>query len=173
MPTEKKERKIQAIQDKFQQANALVLTDYRGLTANEMNEMREKFTKEDVDYRVVKNTLATIAAEQAGFDEDLGNFFQGPTAVAIGYDDPVLPFRLSAEVEDDYDNFTNKGGLLEGEVIDYEEFQEISQLSSREDLLSQVAVAFQAPLRKLAVALNAKVEQLANVLDQAKDQKSE
>lgn len=171
MPTQKKKETVEKLHDQFSRAQSLVLSDYRGLTGSEMTEMREYFTKKGVNYQVVKNTLASIAAEDAGLEE-LGDLIQGPTGIAISYDDPVLPFRISKECEEEFGDFSNKGGILEGEIVGPAEVEDISRLSSRKDLYGQVAVAFQAPIQKLARTLNAKLLELINVLNQVKEQSS-
>ncbi|MBS3812317.1 50S ribosomal protein L10 [Candidatus Bipolaricaulota bacterium] len=172
MPTELKEKEVQKLQEKFESAVGIVLTDYRGLTANEMNSMRELFTKKGVEYKVVKNTLAAIAAEEAGF-EGLSEQFEGPTGMAVGYDDPVLPFKISTDTADEYDHFTARGGVIEGDLVRPEEVDSISKLSSKDELLSQVAVGLKSPIRKLAYVLKAAVKDLAVVLKQLEEKKEE
>ncbi len=84
MPTQAKIDEVARLKEKFESAASLVLADYRGLTANEMVELREKFTKEGLEYRVVKDTLARIAANDAGI-EGLAELFDGPISVALAY----------------------------------------------------------------------------------------
>jgi len=170
MATEEKKAKIEELKDKFQRCKGLVVSDFRGLDANEMNQLRQNFTKEDIEYRVAKNTLARIAAEEAGF-EGMEDVLQGPSGIAIGYDDPVLPFKISKDCENDFSDYDNKGGVLEGEVVLAEEVEAISQFSSRDDLLAQVARAFNGPIQQLAFVLKAKLQELVSVLNQVKDGK--
>ncbi|MCK5245617.1 50S ribosomal protein L10, partial [Candidatus Bipolaricaulota bacterium] len=93
MPTQAKIDEVARLKEKFESAASLVLADYRGLTANEMVELREKFTKEGLEYRVVKDTLARIAANDAGI-EGLAELFDGPISVALAYEDPAIAFKL-------------------------------------------------------------------------------
>ncbi len=82
MPTQVKEDEVARLAERFEKAVSLVLADYRGLDANEMVALRERFTKQGLEYRVVKNTLARIAARQAGL-EAFADLFSGPVSVAI------------------------------------------------------------------------------------------
>ncbi len=172
MVTEAKEEDVQELKEKFEEANSLTLSDYRGLSANEMVDLRERFTKKGVDYRVVKNTLASIAAREAEL-EDLSEDFQGPIGVAIGYDDAVLPFKIAKECQEEFDDFDSKCGVLEGQLVPTEQMEEIAKLSSREELLAQVATALKAPIRELAFVLKAKIKELVAVLDQVAESRSE
>lgn len=172
MVTEPKKQEVEELKDKFDRAQGLVLSDYRGISATDLTELREAFTKEEIEYRVVKNTLAAIAAEQAGL-EDLSETFEGPIAMAVGYDDPVLPFKISSQVQKEYDAFSLKGGMIEGDLVRSEEIETISELSSREELLANIAVGLKSPVQKLAYLLKAKLKDLAVVLDQLREQKEE
>jgi len=172
MVTEAKEAEVEELREKFEDAKGIVLSDYRGITANDMVEMREAFTKEGIEYRVVKNTLAAIAAEQAGLDE-LPQLLDGPIAVAVGYDDPVLPFKVTKDTEKKYDHFTARGGMIEGDLVEPEEIEAISSLSSKEELLANLAMGLKSPVQKLAYVLKAKIKDLTVVLDQVREAKEE
>lgn len=172
MVTEAKEKEVEELRDKFEDAEGIVLSDYRGIAANDMVEMRETFTKEGIEYRVVKNTLAAIAAEEAGLDE-LPQLLDGPIAIAVGYEDPVLPFKITKDTEKNYDNFTAKGGMIEGDLVEADEIEAISSLSSKEELLANLAMGLKSPVQKLAYVLKAKLKDLALVLDQVREAKEE
>ncbi len=172
MPTQSKKQEVEELKKKLENAAGIVLSDYRGLSANEMNSMRELFTKKGVEYRVIKNTLAAIAAEELGFEE-LSELFEGPTGIAMGYEDPVLPFKISFDTEHEYDVFANKGGIIEGDFVGPGEIENISQLSSKGELLAQVAIGLKSPLQQLAYALKVKVRDLALVLNEVKKGKEE
>jgi len=172
MVTEAKEEAVKELKEKFEKAEGVVLSNYRGISANDMVELRESFTKEGIEYRVVKNTLASIAAEQAGL-EGLPELLEGPIAVAVGYDDPVLPFKITSDTADKYDAFSAKGGVIEGDMVAPEEIEAISKLSSKEELLANFATGLKSPIRKLAFVLKAKVKDLGVVLDQVLKAKEE
>jgi len=172
MVTEAKEAEVEQLKEKFEKAQGVVLSDYRGISANDMVELRESFTKEGIEYRVVKNTLAAIAAEEAGL-EGLPELLEGPIAIAVGYDDPVLPFKITSDTANKYDAFSAKGGVIEGDVVEPDEIETISKLSSKEELLASFAAGLKSPVRKLAFLLKAKVRDLTVVLDQVIKEKEE
>lgn len=173
MPTQVKIDEVARLTEKFSKATAVVLADYRGLTANEMVELREKFTKQGLDYRVVKDTLARIAAREAGL-EGLSELFKGPIGVAIAYDDPALAFKLSDECRKTYaPKYTLKGGVFEGSVVPESEVAKYANLPSRQELLAKLAFVLAGPMRSLAVVLNAQVKQLAVVLNEVKNKRAD
>jgi len=173
MPTQAKIEQVARLKEKFAQASSLVLADYRGLTANEMVELRERFTKNGLEFRVVKDTLARIAAQKAGLD-GLAELFTGPVGVAIGYDDPVLAFKLSEECRKAYaPNYTLKGGVFQGEIVREQEVARYATLPSREELLAKLAMLLQSPMRALAVVLKAKIRELAVVLNEVRIKREE
>ena len=96
MSREKKTQTIDKLQESFSKCSVAVLTDYRGLSAPEMTVLRRRLRQSGVEYKVVKNTLARFAAERAG-RHDLVDFFEGPVAIAFGYDDIVEPAKALAD----------------------------------------------------------------------------
>lgn len=172
MVTEAKKETVEELREKFESASSLALSDYHGLTANEMIELRERFTKKEIDYRVVKNTLASIAAQEAKLEE-MSDFFEGPVGVAIGYEDPVLSFKVAEKCEEEFDAFESICGVLEKQLVPLEQMEEIAKLSSKEELHAQLALALQAPIRKLAFVLQAKIKELAVVLDRVARSRSD
>ena len=168
MPAEAKIEEVARLKEKFEQAASMVLADYRGLSANEMVELRERFTRVGLEFRVVKDTLARIAAEQAGLS-DLAGLFAGPIGVAIGYDDPVLAFKLCEECRKVYSpHYTLRGGVFEGEVISEGEVERYATLPSREQLLAKCVMLLASPTRGLATVLQAKLRELATAINEVR-----
>jgi len=173
MPTQAKIEEVERLKEKLERAVSLVLADYRGLTACEMVELRERFTKEGLEYRVVKDTLARIAATETGID-GLAEMFAGPIAVALGYDDPAVPFRLSEECRKKYaPHYELRGGLFEGALVLEAEVKRYASLPSREELLAKLAMLLSSPMRALAVMLQAKIRELAVVLSEIAKQRGQ
>ena len=173
MPTQAKIDEVARLKEKFESAVSLVLADYRGVNANEMVELREKFTKEGLEYRVVKDTLARIAAEQAGI-EGLSDLFEGPIGIALAYDDPAIAFKLSDECRKTYSpNYTLKGGVFEGAVVPEDEVAKYAALPTREELLTKLAYLLASPMRMMAFMLQAKIRELAVVLNEVKKQRED
>ena len=161
---EEKAQIIDSLQEIFSKCSVGVLTDYRGLTAAEMTELRRKLREANVEYRVVKNTLARFAAERAGKDE-LVSFFEGPVAIAFGYGDITEPPKaLAAYIEDADVEMTLKGGFLPDRMLSLEEIETLSKLPSREILLAQVVGGIQSPISALVGCLGAPMSGLVGVL---------
>ena len=96
MSREKKTQIIDSLQEAFSKCSISILTDYRGLTTPEMTTLRRRLQESGIEYRVVKNTLARFAAERAG-KNDLISSFEGPIAIAFGYDDISTPAKVLAD----------------------------------------------------------------------------
>lgn len=158
MATPQKAEQVKELEQRFHDAQALVLTDFRGIGANEMVELRKKLKSDHLEYRVVKNRLALIAADQAGLALD--SLLEGPTAICFGYDDPVRAFKRSVEVRDSFPAFRIKGGVSEGQLLDAKEAEALAKIPSREVLLAQVGVALRGPIQHLTVGLNGLLQQL-------------
>jgi large subunit ribosomal protein L10 len=168
LPKARKEQKAEQVEllvDKLRKAKVAVLTDYRGLTVVQLQELRGKLRTGDVEYRVVKNTLARRAADAAGV-KDLEPELEGPVAIAFGYDDLSVPSKLINEwVRATRLKLDIKGGLVEGRVFTPEQVRQLADMPSRETLLSQLAGTIQSPVAKLAGALQSPLSMLAGALE--------
>lgn len=155
---------IDGLKGKFAKAKAVVFTDYKGMTVAELTELRRLLRKSSLDYSVVKNTLAKIAAR----DTDVAvahDVFTGPIGIAIGYDDPVLVLKKVLEFAKTNDKLQVRGAVVEGKFCEQKEVKEIAELPPREILLSMLAGALQAPLSKMAGALSATVSGFAYAVE--------
>src|SRR5437899_1192095 len=142
-----------------------LLTDYRGLTVTQLQELRGKLRTGDVEYRVVKNTLARRAADAAGV-ADLKAELEGPVAIAFGYDDLSLPSKLINEfVRTTRLKLDVKGGLVEGRVFSPDQVKQLADLPSRDSLLAQLLGTLQSPVAQLVGIMQTPVQQLLGVLD--------
>jgi large subunit ribosomal protein L10 len=167
---EEKGQVIADLKEKFSRAKAVVFTDYKGMTVAELTELRRLLKKSSLDYRVVKNTLAKIAAQ----DTDVmaaERVFKGPIGIAVGYDDPVLVVKKVLEFAKTNEKIQVRGAVVEGRLCEPAEVKEIADLPSREVLLSMVAGAFQAPLSKMAGALSATVSSFAYAVQALQNKK--
>ena len=164
MPTPKKAEAIEEISGKLKQAKALVITDYRGLTVAQLQDLRRKLRAANIDYVVVKNTLARRAADENGLQE-LKTQLVGPVGMAIGYDDPVA----AARVVNDYIRQTRRlviqSGLLGKQVLTADGVRQLADLPSREVLLGQLAGTLNHSVAQLAGAMQGAINKLANGLE--------
>jgi len=167
-----KEAKVSEVQQKFTMAKSVILADYRGLNVMEVTELRKKLREAGVEYRVVKNTLTSRAAKAANID-GLDQLLSGPTALAFGIEDVVVPAKILAEFAKDHKKLELKGGVLEGKVIDLAAVNELANLPSREALLGQLAGMLQAPIRGLVTVLSGPLRNLTYAVEAVRKQKAE
>ena len=159
-----KEKMVSEIKEKLERSSALVLTDYRGLTVAEVTDLRRQLREEGVEFKVLKNTLIKRAANELGYDE-LEPFLQGPTAIAFGYEDPVLPASIIFKFAKSTGKLEIKAGMLSGEVILVADVNNLASLPSKEVLLSQVLSVFQSPLVGVTSVLQANLRSFVSVLN--------
>jgi len=161
---EKKAVIIDQIQEGLSKCSVGILTDYRGLSASEINDLRRKLEESGIEYRVVKNTLARFAAERAGKDE-LVSFFQGPVAIAFGYGDITEPARALAEyTRSSKTSLSIKGGFFGDRVLTSEDVVTLSTLPSREILLAKIIGGMQSPVYALLNCLTNPMRGLVGTL---------
>jgi large subunit ribosomal protein L10 len=166
MPKPEKIEAVETLKARFSAAKGIILADFTGLTVAEANDLRRKCRESEVEYRVVKNTLARIAAHETELEE-LEGFFQGPIAVALSETDSVAPARVLAEFRKTVQKPVFIGGFLEGRVYAPEELRRIAALPPREGLLAQVIGAIQAPMGQIVWTLEGLMRNLVSILDQA------
>jgi large subunit ribosomal protein L10 len=172
MPTEKKAKVIDNLEQLFSRCTVGILTDYRGLSALGMIELRRRLREAGVEYRVVKNTLARIAAQRVG-REELVSLFDGPVAIAFGYGDIVEPAKVLAEyIQATKSAMSIRGGFLPERLLTLDEVTTLSALPSREALIARVLAEVQRPLVALVGYLSAPMQGMAGVL-QARIQQME
>jgi len=171
MARPEKEAVVKELTDKFSSAKSLVITDYLGLNVAEMTELRKQLREAGVEFKVVKNTLATIAANEVEMN-NMTEFFSGPTAIAFGEDDAVSPAKILVDFAKDHEVVEIKAGLLDGELISKDKVNSLAEIPSREVLLAQAFAGMKAPLNGLVNVLQGNIRGLVQVLGQIKDQKA-
>lgn len=150
---EEKKAKVKEIKDRIDRAQAVIFADYRGLTVEEDTELRRKFREAGVEYKVLKNTLTSIAAKESGIDID--KFLAGPTSFAFGYDDPTAPARILNDFSKDHKKLELKGGLVQGQIFDAAKVKELAAIPPREVLIAKLLGSIKSPLSKFAYLVNA------------------
>jgi len=170
--TAEKEAVVAELNDKFKEAKSMVITDYIGLDVAEMTELRNKLRDAGVDYKVVKNTLAIIAADKADINKELIDYFKGPTAIAFGMEDVISPAKVLVDFEDEYDIFEIKAGYLNEEVIDRKKVISLSKVPSKEELLGKTFAGMKAPITGLVNVLQSNLRNVVQVLNQIKEEKA-
>ncbi|OFS17765.1 MULTISPECIES: 50S ribosomal protein L10 [Corynebacterium] len=161
---------LQELKARFEEADATVLTEYRGLSVVETTELRRALGQ-DVTYSVAKNTLLKLAAKEAGVEID-ESLLTGPTAVAFIKGEAVDAAKAMKDFGKDHDAFVVKGGNMDGAALSAEQVMAIADLDNRETTLAKLAGALQGSLAKAAGLFNApasQVARLAAALQEKKD----
>ncbi len=162
---------VEELSDKFSQAESLVITDYVGLNVAEMTELRRRLREAGVEYKVVKNTLARIAADRMELD-NVDEYFVGPTAIAFGIEDVVSPAKVLVDFAKEHEVLDIKAGYLNGEIIDIEEVESLAEIPSREELLAKAFAGMKAPITGLVNVLQGNIRNFVQVLNQIKEEKA-
>jgi large subunit ribosomal protein L10 len=182
MKLDKKKEIAEELHEKFAKSQIVIVTDYKGLDVMTMNDLRRKLRSaspppEDgeggpgIEYRVVKNSLLVRASEdtEASLIKDK---FKGPVAVAMGYDDPVTPAKVLTDFAKENEKLEIKGGVMKGKVLDLNAIKRLSDLPSREVLLSQALSAMNGVPTSFVRVLTGTLQQLFNVLQALQEQKN-
>lgn len=162
---EEKTRTVDELAKKLAEAKSAILTDFKGLDVQKMSRLRGLLREENVEYRVVKNTLTRRAAAAAGVLE-LQKHLEGPTALAFSYDDAVIAAKKLVEFAQENRVLKIKAGLVEGRLVNGKDITELAKLPPKPVLLGMVAGGLLAPVSRLAYAFGAPLSGFANALSQ-------
>jgi large subunit ribosomal protein L10 len=169
MPTEAKRESVAELKEILSGSRTLIVSEYRGLTVKEIAEIRRALSKQDVTYRVVKNRLMRIAAQDT-IGEALSPLLIGPTAIAFGNDESATA-KAVIDATRPYRVVTITGAVLGDRAISADGVKSLASLPSREVLLAKLAGGMQAPIGTLAGLLTANIRNLGYALAQVRDQK--
>ena len=167
---EEKAKTIEEIKENLSGSSSAVLIDYKGLTVEEVTELRKEFRENGVHYKVYKNTLMQIAARQLHM-EDLIPHLKGQTAIAFGTEDPVAPAKILSKNMEKLNKMEFKVGLVDGKVISVDEIKTLAELPSREELLARMLRSMNAPVSGLVTVLSGTIRSLVYALNAVKEKK--
>ncbi|SEP47586.1 50S ribosomal protein L10 [Propionispora vibrioides] len=170
--TSEKKALVAELAEKLQNTKGAVLTNYRGLNVAQDTNLRRKLREAGVEYRVVKNTMTRIAANEVGI-QGMDAYLEGPTAIAISSTDPVAPAKVISDFikENKLQALEIKAGLVEGKVIDAAGVKALASLPSREVLIAQVLAGMQSPIVGLVNVLHGNIRNLVYTLEAVRKQK--
>ena len=164
MSKERKGEQVNQLAEKLSRSSIILATDYRGLSVAEMTELRRQLRRQGAEYRVVKNTLTSLAAEKVG-KRDLCAWLKGPTALALGSGDAVALAKALIDYQRSTKTpLTIKGGMLDGQVLSAAEIVTIAFLPSREVLIIKLIGTVYGPIYGLVYVLSAELRGLLGVL---------
>ena len=169
MPTQVKVAAVEDLKGRLRGAKTVVLTEYRGLTVQQLSALRKQLRAVSAQYKVVKNRLARLAVSASEL-EPLGSHLRGPTGLIVSRKDPVAVAKVLAVFTRTNQALTVKAGYVDGQLLEPNGLKALADLPSREALRSQLVGALQGPLAQLVGLLTAPQRELVYVLAQrAKD----
>ena len=153
-----KSQVVAEIVEKLQKSSSTIVVDYKGLTVEEVTELRKKMREAGVEYKVYKNTLVRRAAKEVGIEEFNNELLVGTNAIAFGYDDPIAPARVIKEFMEAHPKMQLKMGVVEGEFYNESQIVEFANIPSREVLLAKLLGSLKAPMSNFVYLLDALVK---------------
>lgn len=170
MPTDKKIKIVEEYKNLIEGCKAVFITDFIGLTVEEISMVRRKLDDANAKYKVVKNTLFKIASKDSMIEEITENLV-GTNGAVFVQDDPVIVAKTLNEIIKEYNNFKYKTGILEGKIISEEQLEALAKLPSKEVLQAQMLALFVAPATNMVNLLAATPRNFLNLLNAYKNQK--
>lgn len=158
---------VEEITNRFRDSNAAVVTAYTGLTVAQLKDLRRSLG-ENAQYRVVKNTLTKIAANEAGINE-LDEYFTGSSAVAFVTGDPVEAAKGLRDFAKDHPALVIKGGIVDGGAMSAAELNKLADVEPREVLLAKLAGGMKASMAKAAATFQAPLTKMVRTADALRD----
>jgi len=161
---------VAELADKFRESSAVVLTEYRGLSVAQLKQLRTAL-RGNATYAVVKNTLSSIAAKEAGV-EGLTDQLAGPSAIAFVDGDPVAVAKGMRDFAKENPALVVKGGVLDGRALTADDMKKLADLESREVLLAKAAGMFKASLFQAAYLFTAPASQAVRTIDALREKRA-
>jgi large subunit ribosomal protein L10 len=163
-----KEQLVIELKEKIEGATALYYTDFTGLNVKRMTELRRSLRKANVEYVVIKNTLALRAVNESGL---VGQRLRGPTGLVVTKD-PVGAAKIITDFAKANDSRPEvKGGVFEGKQIDKAQVTKLASMPSRDQMLSELGASMQAPMAMFAGAMNSLLSNFAGVVESLRVQR--
>jgi large subunit ribosomal protein L10 len=168
MKRPEKEQLVVELKEKIGGAKALYYTDFTGLNVKSMTELRRRLRKANVEYVVIKNTLALRAVNESGL---VGERLRGPTGLVVAKD-PVAAAKVLSDFAKENDKRPAvKGGMFDGKAVDAAQVAQLANMPSREQMLSQLGGYMQAPMTQFATVMNSLLSNFAGVVDALRTQR--
>ncbi|HLX12482.1 MAG TPA: 50S ribosomal protein L10 [Bacteroidota bacterium] len=172
MKRSEKEQIVAEVTEQLKLAKSMFFADFTGITVEQINELRREFRKSNIDYRVVKNTLARKALESVGGYDTVTPKLSGPTAIAIGYDDPVAPAKIIKKFREKHSKLDVKACVIEHQVFEGSQLDMLAKLPSRAEMIAGILGSIQAPISGVVGAISAVMRDLVYVVDAIEKKKA-
>lgn len=162
MKRPEKEQLVVELKEKIGGATALYYTDFTGLNVKRMTELRRRLRKANVEYVVIKNTLALRAVNESGL---VGERLRGPTGLVMAKDAVAAAKLLTDFAKENDQRPTVKGGMFDGRAVDAAQVTRLANMPSREQMLSELGASMQAPMAQFAGAMNSLLSMFAGAVE--------
>ena len=166
-----KSEKIDAIKEKIQKAQVAIITDYKGLSVEEITKLRREVQKGGGDFMVTKNTLAKIAVKGTDY-EVLTEKLSGPIALAFGFEDPVSPAKAVSQFIKDSKKCEILGAVLDGKLLSEKETKDLANLPSKPELYAKLLGSINSPASGIVGCVNGVMAQLTRAMAAVRDKKA-
>jgi len=155
MPNEKNKQIVKELREKIRLAKSIVLADYLGLKAQEVNKLRSEMKDKKAEVSVSKNTLLKVALREENINSpELESDLQGPTAAIFSYEDAISPIKALFDFAKTGSFLKVKSAIFEGAYTNKEKIEEISKIQSKDELIARMLYAFKSPLYGLTNTLS-------------------
>lgn len=171
MPKQEKVDKVNELKEVFKSSHGLIFTDHSGLKAEDAVVVRDKLVEVNSYLKIIKNTLALIAAKDVFKDLDLEEILKGPTSIIVSGEDMISAAKVIENFSKDLEVLKIKAGIFEGRLLNPEEVGRFASLPGREVLLTNLAISIKSPVVGLVNILNALIMNLVLLLDAIKEKK--
>ena len=166
-----KAEKISQMKEKIEKAKVAIVTDYKGLSVEEITKLRREIQKEDGDYMVTKNTLAKIAIKGTEY-EVLSDALTGPIAIAFGFEDQVAPAKALAKFIKESKKGEILAAAMDGKLLSAAEAKALATLPSKQEIYAKMLGCINSPASGIANSINAVMSSLTRAMAAVRDQKS-
>lgn len=158
-----KEEIVNELTDKLKRQKALVFTDFRGLKVGEIQDLRKELRQTEIEYKIAKKTLIKLALEKAKKEVDTSQF-GASVALAIGYQDLIMPAKIISKFAKGHKNLKILGGLMEDKFLTVEEIKELAKILSKDELLAKFIGSIKVPISGFVNVLQGNIRNLIWVL---------
>jgi len=165
--------KVEDIKEVLKSGRGIIFTDHTGLKAEDTYKMRNRLSEVDAYIKIIKNTLALLAANQVYKDISFSEVFKGPTSMVVSGEDIINTAKLIKDFTKTYETFKIKAGLIEGKLLSADNMERLAGLPSREVLIIQLLGIMQNPIVRLVSTLKGTLGNMVIVLDMIRRQKEQ
>lgn len=168
---QQKETIVKELIEDIKNSKSFVISDYDGLTVNDMQELRSKAKEQGVKMKAIKKTLLRLVFEKAEVEGINTKELEGSLAIALGMEDEIAPAKIVAEFAKDHEEVKILTGSLDSKILSQDEIMALSKIPSRDELLAKVVGSLNAPVSGFVNVLAGNIRGLVNVLNGIKDTK--